>query len=100
MTHRSRRRVQQHLDQVFRLIGSITTWGGLMAADLAALTAEVAKLRQAVIDDEAADDKNEADLNAIIADLKAKGTPDMQPTIDAIEEVIGNLHAPIVPPAP
>ncbi len=104
MSDHSRARVHKLLRQTSRLSIRVTLWMEIVMADIAALNAKIAELNQAVLDDEAADDKNEADLNAVIVDLKAQlaaGTPiDTQPFIDALEAIKGNLHAPIVPPAP
>lgn len=74
-------------------------------ASQAELNAKIAELNQAVIDDEAADDKNEADLQAVIDGLKAQlaagMTPDqIQEAIDGLEAIKGNLHAPATPPTP
>lgn len=70
-------------------------------ANMADLQAEIATLKQSVIDDETADDQNEADLNKQIVDLKAlvaAGTPiDTTALIASLEDIKSNLHAPVAP---
>lgn len=61
------------------------------------LNAKIAELKQAIIDDEAQDDANEAALQKVIDDLQAKidagEQADFQEQIAALEEIKGLLHS-------
>jgi hypothetical protein len=67
-------------------------------ADAKDLNAKIAELKQAVADDEAADDANEARLEAVIADLEAKlaavPAADFQSQIDELNAIKASLHGP------
>jgi hypothetical protein len=65
-------------------------------ANVQQLNDKIAELEQAVKDDEAQDDANEAALKAVIADLQSQVAAgvDLQPQIDALNAVMANLHAP------
>lgn len=92
-------RIRHEFHAVHRLVNRITLFGDILMADIQALNDKIAALSQFVTDDEAADDANEAALQAVIADLKAQiaaGAPpsDFQAQVDALDAVIAKLHTP------
>ena len=96
----------QRIDAILRRQGAvipcITSLMEYFMANMADLLAEVATLKQAVIDDETADAALVDTLNAKIAELEAGA--DTQTAIDALKDVAAQLKPPggttqEVPPA-
>ena len=95
------RTIKQDFHQLRRLVKRQTSLLEIIMAGQKELADKIAELEQAITDDEAQDDANEAALNAVIVDLKAQldaAQPiDTQPIIDQLEAIKGRLHAPQVP---
>jgi hypothetical protein len=97
-------RLSLRIDRSFlEMARNLTYFTEQIMADKTELNAVIADLKEKVRMDEEQDDANEVALKAIITDLEAKVAAglDVQPQIDALNEVVALLHAPAGPtPSP
>lgn len=90
------------LNQSVRKLGEhLTTFYEVLMANIQDLTNEIASLKQAVLDDEAADAALVEQLDAQIVDLEsqlaANQPVDTQPLIDSLREIRAALSQPAAP---
>lgn len=91
------RRTNKHLDKLERLLhrqkvifSCITPFMELLVANQADLDAELAKTKQAVVDDQTGDQSVVDGLDKIIADLKAGG--DTSAAIAALQDIQAQIR--------